>query len=61
MLGEEFFLQKLGLFCIFGMLLIAKCCMYFRLLQGLNEYADQHASISARKYTGVVFAQGAGS
>lgn len=54
-------MQNQGLFCILGMLLIAKCCMYFRLLQGLNEYVDQHTSINARKYIGVVYAQGAGS
>lgn len=52
-------MQNPGLFCIFGTLLIAKCCVYFRLLEGLTGYADQRAS--ARKYTGVLLAQGAGS
>lgn len=33
----EIFMQNLGLFCIFETLLIAKCCMHFRLLEGLAE------------------------
>jgi len=33
----DFFMQNLGLFCIFETLLIAKCCTHFRLLEGLAE------------------------
>lgn len=57
---EKNFLCKIwGLFCIFGMLLIAKCRIHFRLLQSLDEYVAQHTN--AGKYAGVVFAQGAGA
>lgn len=56
---KNFLCKNWGLFCIFGMLLIAECCMHFRLLQSLNEYVAQHTN--TRKYAGVLFAQGAGT
>lgn len=52
-------MQNPGLFCIFGTLLVAKGCVYFRLLEGLTGNVDQGAS--ARKHSSVLLAQGAGS
>lgn len=54
-----FLMQNLGLFCIFEMLLVAKCCIYFMLLESLAE----RGSVCKCKHEAVcwvLFAQRAG-